>query len=390
MNVFAVNAEMLILCLLFLCALFGFNLRYWHSQLINPLSVIYAVAILGCVLEIGAFYAEGKPSLIWLNYLTNILYMSCIGILGAAMLYYCNEQFPKPIWHNKKQRHTSMIPVMLELLVLASTPLTGLVFTVDAAGYYHRSGTFFLQLIPYGYLLITTVQGIYWFIRSQTTTERSRYLSIAMFAIPPFLLGAVQIFVNDNTLDILMFSITLSLMCNYAVSQNSRITRDTLTRLPNREVLDVVLLEKMRSSRKGEKDDLYLFYCDMDGFKSINDTYGHPEGDRALVLTADTLYAVCHSYKATAARIGGDEFAIVLEAPNEDVPKALIRDVEAALKKVSEGEKFSLRISMGYTKYRPGETISDLLRAGDRELYRVKRTRKARHNQHVFLSEEQL
>lgn len=388
MNVFVVNVEMLLLCVLFLCALVGFNLRYWRSRPVNPLSVIYAVAILGCFLEMAAFYAEGRPDLIWLNYLSNVLYMSCIGILAAAMVFYCNEEFPAPIWKTAAQRNLLMIPVVLELVLLAGTPFTGLVFTVNAAGYYHRSATFFLQMIPYGYLLLTTALGIYWFVRSQTVMERNRFISISMFALPPIALGAVQILFNDNTLDILMFSITLSLMCNYAVSQNNRITRDTLTRLPNREVLDVVLVEKMRGGRKGEKDTLFVFSCDMNGFKSINDTYGHPEGDRALVLTADALYRICCGYKATVARMGGDEFAIVLEAPDEEVPRALVREVDACLAELSKTEKFNLSISMGYTVYRPGETIADLLKASDRELYRVKRERKARRHQQAPMSEQ--
>lgn len=99
------NLELLFMNSIIVAMLFGFNLRYWKSRLINPLSMIYIMVFLGSFLEIGAFLADGKPNLIWLNYFFNITYLSTIGIMAACMLGYCNEVFPKKIWKSRKEHH---------------------------------------------------------------------------------------------------------------------------------------------------------------------------------------------------------------------------------------------------------------------------------------------
>ncbi len=218
--------------------------------------------------------------------------------------------------------------------------------------------------------------GLYWYKKAETTKERNEYLAIAIFAIPPFILGGIQVLSNSHHLDTTQISVVFALLANYAVAQNNRITRDSTTRLPNREVLDTVLAESIRNQQHGSKDKLFVMMCDLDGFKQINDTYGHIEGDRALIRTADVLYQIAKSHKGTAARFGGDEFTIVVEAPSEEVPLQIIKEIDQTLQDLSRGEPYMLKMSVGYTLYRPSDTVPDILKAADRELYRIKHEHK--------------
>lgn len=370
------NIELLLMNLLLTVLLFAFNIRHWKPKILNPLSMIYILVMVGCIFEMSAFYADGHPELIWLNYLSNIIYMSSIGLISASMVEYSSDQFPKPIWKNHTQHLLILLPILFELIVLISAPKTGLVFYVAPDGSYHRSSTFFLQMIPYGYLLLTTYLGIYWFLRTETTKERHQYLAIALFAVPPIFLGGTQLLIKANTLDILEFSIILSLLANYAVSQNNRITRDTLTKLPNREVLDNILAEDIKNVRKEKHLKLFVIMCDLDNFKQINDNYGHPEGDRALIVTADVLYKICKRYKATAARLGGDEFTITMVTDSEEKLQKLSEEIEDELCLASQDKPYTLKMSMGYALFRPSDTIPDIMKAADKELYRVKAERK--------------
>ena len=278
-----------------------------------------------------------------------------------------------------------MFPAIVEILCLISSPWTGLIISVDEAGAYHRSATFFIQLIPYGYLLLTTAFGIYWYFRAETRTKRNEYLSIAFFAVPPFLLGGTQLLFEANTLDILEFSLSLSLLTNYAISQNNRITRDVLTKLPSREMIESVLSDRLSRQKRGSHSSkLYVLMCDLDGFKMINDTLGHTEGDFALVRAANVLNEVCEQYKAIAGRIGGDEFVVIVETDWEEMPDRLIKDINSALNDASENEKIRLQMSIGCALSRPTDTVADILKAADKELYRVKADRKALRD---FISE---
>jgi PAS domain S-box-containing protein len=91
---------------------------------------------------------------------------------------------------------------------------------------------------------------------------------------------------------------------------------DSLTGLPNRALLldrlDAALVRSERSRR-----EIAVLFCDLDGFKSVNDTAGHAAGDEVLVETATRLAAVVRAGD-TVARVGGDEFVLVVEPWNRD------------------------------------------------------------------------
>ena len=90
--------------------------------------------------------------------------------------------------------------------------------------------------------------------------------------------------------------------------QDLKISTDYLTNMNNRNQLIRYLTAKIRT----ESENLYLFMMDVDKFKSINDNYGHTEGDNALISVADKLKEVAREFGGIIARYGGDEFAMAL------------------------------------------------------------------------------
>jgi diguanylate cyclase (GGDEF)-like protein len=150
---------------------------------------------------------------------------------------------------------------------------------------------------------------------------------------------------------------------------------DELTGIANRRSFDDALRRELsRASRDGRPVALLL--VDVDGLKSINDRLGHPEGDRALRLVAlSTSESVRHG--DLVARIGGDEFAVLL--PNTDLPMAqtIAQRIGERLAKLDEPEAgLSVRVSIGAAVANGATTRLALLRAADAELYRHKPTRK--------------
>ena len=115
-------------------------------------------------------------------------------------------------------------------------------------------------------------------------------------------------------------------------------------------------------------------------FKSINDEYGHVEGDTALMRTADALKAACagHSLKTFIARYGGDEFIIITKTENEELVKDLCSNIKATLIRLNDeaGASYELTASIGYSSYIGGITeFQSALAEADEALYRDKKAR---------------
>lgn len=110
---------------------------------------------------------------------------------------------------------------------------------------------------------------------------------------------------------------------------------------------------------------------DLDGFKRVNDRYGHLGGDRALRVVARILDEALRS-NDWAARWGGDEFVIVLEARIDHALDALERVRRAIAEHDAAGVPRGLSASIGATLARPGDEVADVMERADRALYAVK------------------
>jgi len=151
---------------------------------------------------------------------------------------------------------------------------------------------------------------------------------------------------------------------------------DPLTGLANyRRLLDVLEAETERTNRNGRPFAVLLL--DLDGLKKINDTHGHLVGSHALNRLAHILRIHCRAID-TAARYGGDEFALVLPETQLDEAERVANRIRAVM--ASDPEKPALSASIGISIYEGhGERIEKLLSNADQQLYSEKQ-RRARRN----------
>ena len=366
------NVESLAICAVLLTVLFAYQVKYWKPVLINSHSLIYIITFFMCLLNIGNYLADGMPEFRILNLFVNVLYLSLTIVLSLCMMEYCSHLFPKPFWKNNVQHFLCLLPGLIEIVLVFLSLGTGWVFTVSADGYYVRGKLFFLQFIAYAYLLFTSVMGIYWYCHSETTREKNLYGAIALFAVSPLLIGGIQMIMPANSLSTLEFSILISLLLHYCATQDNRVTRDSLTELPNRIAVDSVLMEMTNDHRRNGNTDLYVLMGDLDHFKTINDTYGHLKGDLALQITGRVLQRASMKIKGIAARFGGDEFLMVMETSERKQVDEIIQMIEDDLAESSKDETFTLRMSIGVTVYDGKKSVTELLEEADQELYRVK------------------
>jgi len=149
---------------------------------------------------------------------------------------------------------------------------------------------------------------------------------------------------------------------------------DGLTGLPNRAMFMEQLEQSVRRARRSG-ESVAVMLLDLDRFKAINETLGHPVGDQALGVVAGRVRAALRE-SDVVARLGGDEFAVLLETGDTDrsgaVAAKIARVLEAPI--VVEGQSMDLSASIGIARFpEHGEDASALLRSADVAMYAAKR-----------------
>lgn len=164
----------------------------------------------------------------------------------------------------------------------------------------------------------------------------------------------------------------------YQQAESSAST-DYMTGLPNARSLFLHLDSELSRCRR-LSTPLVVLVCDMNGFKQVNDRFGHLEGNKVLRAVATRLKESCREYDYIA-RMGGDEFVLILPGlrPEQVEPKMqLIRSITAESGRDVCGDS-SLSLSVGHSCYpEDGEDADQLLSEADRRMYLVKQSEKMR------------
>ena len=143
---------------------------------------------------------------------------------------------------------------------------------------------------------------------------------------------------------------------------------------------------------RGALKDVAVIFIDVDNFKWINDEFGHEAGDRVLREVAEALKSSVRGDKDVAARIGGEEFAVLMSDTTEEMARKKAEDL---LKQISRrttmqmgsnlSDPFiSVEASMGVAEFKKGENLSDFISRSDKAMYIAKESGK---NQVVAFSE---
>jgi diguanylate cyclase (GGDEF)-like protein/putative nucleotidyltransferase with HDIG domain len=162
----------------------------------------------------------------------------------------------------------------------------------------------------------------------------------------------------------------------YESAQNSAGT-DFLTALPNARSLSVHLAQELaRASRN--RSALAVVVCDLDGFKDVNDRFGHLEGDRVLKTVAAALRQSCRPYDYVA-RLGGDEFVVVLPETGRETATSKLAEFRHNVASAArqDSRETGLSLSAGVAVFpADGEIAEALLAEADSRMYEDKRRRK--------------
>ena len=151
---------------------------------------------------------------------------------------------------------------------------------------------------------------------------------------------------------------------------------DDLTGLHNRRGFLALAHQQLKHAYRNSQEML-LFCADLDNLKFVNDSYGHREGDQAIIRTAEALR---HTFRSSdiLARFGGDEFCVLAMEATRYSERAIQERLKENLRRCNEGEtRYSLSLSIGVARFEPfhATTVEELMSEADQKMYEQKRSR---------------
>ncbi|GEM_PF-5408096 len=155
-----------------------------------------------------------------------------------------------------------------------------------------------------------------------------------------------------------------------------RATQDPLTGVANRTELEDALRERLQRA----PEQVTVLYCDLDGFKAVNDTYGHEAGDALLVDIARGLQSAARPVDVVG-RLGGDEFAVLVEGIGGAGAQKLAERLGGAIAEVARLHGLDVGASVGIANGAGGDAPNDVLRRADAAMYAEKRRARLRRPQ---------
>ena len=366
----AIHIELNALCLLMLGAIMRQSITNVNQQMRR---VLFRSAVLGVIVQLSLdilwLLVEGKrfPGAVIANKLINALFLSAGVTLGCILYLYVQETLGYTI--TRRRQTLMMLPAAAFTLFNIASIWTGWSFTVSPENVYAHGPLFWVQMIgAYGAMLASLLHILACLINRDGRVPRRAVYKLLGFFIVPIVGAVVSLFYTGMPGAWTCAAISIVLI--YIDDQDNEIVRDSLTGLNNRKTLGAVFADYVRQGRT-----IVLFMMDLNHFKQINDTYGHPVGDEALVAAARLLSASMAGHRGILARFGGDEFLAMLLIDEDDQAAAFRATVKQAFSEYNRTHSlpYRLAVSVGWARHRPGMSLDELIHAADSALYEDKR-----------------
>lgn len=344
------------------------HMRIWFKRF-----VVIALACVCCDMLSYVFDMQTFPGARLGNHISMFLSIQLTALVGSLWMRFFDIIFRI---ENLRIRRwvVYMIPTNLATIMLIYNLFTGRVYTIGEDNIYTRGDLYWLsftiQYIPY---LLVIIRALVYDLGVKTLRRRRMRNGILWLGFLTLIFGSLQA-LSDGKLALHCLGMTTGIFIMFVRFQDEQITNDTLTTLHNRYALDNHVIDKMKEYATGMKRNNRLYYLmmDVDDFKSINDRFGHNEGDDVLRSIAFRLKKVGLKYKADLflARYAGDEFCAIFESPSKERVDELVRDIKTEVSALSEEMNHSISISVGYTVYAgKGMSMEMLYDLADKALY---------------------
>jgi diguanylate cyclase (GGDEF)-like protein len=331
-----------------------------------------SAAFISVILDFIGLYIEGIPG----KNVNIIMYCVITGFLVTQnCCYYLSAAFIDYFAYNNPVRTRKFIYVvcvfiaLYSISVIANLPF-GYYFTISPDNIYTPGKLYLLRLILSFAPIIIIIANIA--LASKDFKQPRTYL-IILFIVLTGTGAVLDIILKAGSLVWPCFSASVLYIYFFIIRSDSKI--DSLTGIGNRNSFNEFI---NMLSRHNIREEYSIVMIDLDRFKEINDTLGHPEGDNALRDMAAIIKG-CIRHSDFAARFGGDEFILAAKA-DYDINRILDRINESVnTQNIKRARPYQLYMSYGYDVYttNSGRSIHDFLAHVDMLMYKQKEERRA-------------
>lgn len=310
----------------------------------------------------------------WLMPISTILHV-VLFILGPLVTYHWYV-FAK-LWVNKntgykwKNSTFLLLPIIINAFLVLLSPVLKLEFHISQYNVYERGALFFIPVvISYFYLFC----GFIIIYTNRNKLSKIEFLPLLLFGVFPALASLLQsIFYG---LLLMWSSISYSLIILYLYLQQQMMHIDYLTGAWTREKFYSYLNDRIEQKKS---KNFSIVFIDLNDFKKINDTFGHNEGDRALINVVFIIKSILGN-EDSITRYGGDEFVLFLNVDSQQEIETVIMKINNALADYNRRAKlpYELSLSCGYELYNFDKhmTTDEYINHVDQLMYQDKSSKK--------------
>ena len=315
-----------------------------------------------CLLEMLGFLVDGQVFVgsRLLSLLLNVILFSTGAVLAFLWMCYVDYKIHEDVKRLKKWAHLWSIPAVSVAILSVANLFVDVFFSISLDNRYYRTSLFWLPyVVTFGYL----TYGAWRAYRCCRQTEKHLYMPAIFFLLPVYLGSLIQF--SCYGISLIWVSVAVGLTFLYINLQNEETFLDSLTGLYNRNYLIHYMMESRRESQ------ITGVLLDINGFKTINDTYGHIEGDRVLQIVGARLLQATGT-GAIVVRYGGDEFLVLFENASPQVIPQFRRELmsQPLVCPMPDGE-LAISLSAGEARLTAGD-VTGFFREMDRNMYREK------------------
>ena len=358
-----------LIAVMIVCNLWRFQTR---SRADKNLMAMMFLALTSCIADPISYTMKGLPGM-----LPKVaVYATSTWLFAANMLaVYFWVRFLS-LYLNGGMRRSSRIAlnvvVLVGLVLLVINLFVPIVFYIDDNNLYTRSNLYAFYLAV-DYMLVINSLVIYF--KAKAKGGVLKFFPIWVYIVPIFIGGIVQSLFYG--ISVIPTSIAVSIAGVLASLQNEMIYHDQLTGLFNRSYMHYLL----KKYTKRPKFDITGIMIDLNGFKHINDEFGHSVGDDALVISGRILKSAVGD-AGCVIRYAGDEFIVLLNTQNDEVVEKCIAKIRRHFERfnIEKKEPYVLSVSIGAHKFNVKTESEDaFINVVDSRMYEDKKAFYATH-----------